>query len=258
LPSFEIVMNIFDFFIIYLSCGAPFGVYHFFLNRKKLTSTSLYVKSFLTVFVWIPYAFILLNDFATKRTLANQFARKAQSDARLFEIQKLLLQLQADSKEKISVFEFREILERYAGLTECCSTFDDTPNAAEVEIYRISLRKNSHIAANCLHRRNRHRLEFHQTNAREDFLQLISKLKSSVSDTEKLQHLAIELAKAVNDPETVDSIDQIFRKTPQSSKVFNVSKVENDVWNPREHKSLPQKQTPVHLQTLKTTAALKD
>lgn len=258
LANFIRVMNTSDFLIIYLACGAPFAVYFFLQNRKNLSPRMLWLKSFLTVFVWIPYAFLLLNDFATKKSRAGrENNNQASSNEKLREIQKQLLDLQLEAERKISPFEFREILERYAGLTNFCNFEDKAPSAAEREIFRIALRKNTGLAANCLHRRNRQRLLFHQTLARKDFLQIITKLKFSVINTEKLSDLAINFVEILNDPEAKESLAGIFNETLQNKDKISVRELETVVWKSKEQKPLTANQTPIHLQALRaaTTAA---
>jgi hypothetical protein len=247
------VINISDLLIIYLACGAPCGVYFFLQNRKKLSSKKLWLKSFLTVFVWIPYAFNLLHDFATNKSRASQLNEFQSLNKRISKIQKLLLELNFDSSSKMSLFEFREVLERYAGLTMAVNFADMSPNQAEKEVFRVAMRQNIALGANCLHRRNRQRLLFHQTLARRDFLQILAELKLFVSEKEKLRDLAIEFVEMLKDFQAQESLVEIFNQTLQSSGDFNVQSLENEVWKSKEHKPLPASQMPNHLQALTAT-----
>ena len=250
-------MNLTDFLIIYLACGAPFGVYFFLQNRKKFPALRLWMKFFLTVFVWFPYAFLLLHDFITKKSTAGKSLKKSAVAERLVEIQKSILEQQSGAPVKISPFEVREVLERYAELTLSCRTDGDDPTASEKEVYRVALRQNLDIGAECLHRRNRQKLLFHQTLAREDFLKIIVRLKNSISDPEMLEKLTAELTGILKDPEAQEAVAAVFDEKQQSGDQYAVRKVENVVWNSTEHKpSVKIQSTPFHSRPLtKATAA---
>jgi hypothetical protein len=250
-------MNLIDFLIIYLACGAPFGVYFFLQNRKKFSVRKLWLKSFLTVFVWIPYAFNLLHHFTTKKIQTRQKREKALLDERLAGIQKLILDLHFESSSKISSFEIREVFERYAGLTMVCNFENNAPSQTEKEIFRISLRQNPELGASCLHRRNRERLLLHQIQARKDFLQIIRELMISVFDTDELRNLVIEFVETIGDFEAQNLVKESLLGTLQNDSNSNVQQLENEVWKSNEHKPLPIKTTPVHLQVLTATATPK-
>src|SRR5688572_2946946 len=88
-----IQMNPNDFLIIYLACGAPFGVYYFFDKRNALPSNRLWLKTFLMVFFWIPFALkmLVINKKRTKglkRVFAEQSVLDFDSDDKIFSIQK--------------------------------------------------------------------------------------------------------------------------------------------------------------------------
>jgi hypothetical protein len=251
-------MNISDLFIIYLACGAPCGVYFYLQNRKKLRPANLWLKSFLTMFVWIPYAFVLLHDFATKRKQARLLKEKSAFEEKLSNLQRRLLQFHFDSSAEHSLFEFREVLDRYAGLTFAAGSLNETPNAAESEIFRIALRENSRLAAECLHRRNSQRLQFHQNLARRDFLKVLSELKYSAAEPELLKAKALEFAKILSDAEAVEKIYEIFADSLQSANENAVKNLETEVWNPEITKQQPAKQIPIRLKAFIAATSKKD
>lgn len=231
-------MNTSDIFIIYLACGAPFGVYFFLQNRKKFMTAMLWLKSFLTVFVWIPYAFLLLNDFATKRNRTKQFARNTHLDAEISRIQKKLLQIQLKSENKIPIFEFREVLERYVGLTLLCQSGEKEPNETEKEIFRVSLRQNSPAGANCLHRRNQKRLEFHQALARKDFLKVIAALNNFGLESPEFTELIFELTNILDDTKASESLAELFAQHRHDKGAFIAADLKKKGWNFKELKQL--------------------
>ncbi len=244
LAIFLILMNVTDFFIIYLSCGAPFGVYFFLQKRNQSNRRKLYLKSLLTLFVWIPYAFQLLSDFATKKSQKEKLA----AEEKLLDFQKQIAQCLIDSGASGKLFEFREILERYAGLTLACNSARNEPSAAEREIFRIALQCNIEAGANCLHRRNRLRLEFHQTLARKDFLQAVAKLRLAASDSEKLKYSANGFVEILQDAEAQNNLAEIFDESLQSRDNFNVPDSGKEECNLIKHKPLASNQN--HFQAL--------
>lgn len=229
-------MNPVDLFILYLACGAPFGVYFFFQNREKSPAAAILLKSFLTVVVWIPYALQLLNANITKKITVSKFDAADESDSalkkKLDEIQRRLMRIFLKSRADISVFEFREVVERYSGLTLAAQT--DEVGDSESEVFKITNHKNTRLAAKCLHRRNRLRLEFHQRLASRDFLKLLSKL--SGFEAEKLRLTALEFATLLNDGETRRALENLFAAGSQIDHDFVVIQGEKVVWNSKERK----------------------
>ena len=104
-------MSLTDFIIIYLACGTPFGVYHFIDNRK---SNSHWLKSLLTVFVWIPYALRLLREkFTGHFSQLNSGKTKnpsLENEVTLEKTKKELERLLIKEIKRFSTFEFRETI----------------------------------------------------------------------------------------------------------------------------------------------------
>ena len=254
-------MKLSDIFIIYLSCGAPFGVYFFLHNRTKLNSAALWLNSFLTTIVWFPYAFQFLHGFVTKRFGEYRFANRTKSDSfqkqRIEEIEKEFSNILYQTNTDISLFDFRETIKRYVGLTiaDQISTQSSEIGNNEKELFRVTNDKNVEISAKCLNRRNRSKLKFHQTLAREDFLRLFNKLNSCLHQPEKFRRLAIEFVKLLKDVEAQNVLHKIFEKSLQIDNVLIVNKVENDVWKSKQKQPVPAKKIPLNLPALSATAS---
>jgi hypothetical protein len=247
LPSAKSVMNLSEFIIIYLACGAPFGVHYFLQNRRETDFSTIVLKSFLTVFVWIPYALRLLHSRITKELINKDFEKNIAADAdrqnKLDEIQKNIWQLAAEKNSAVSIFEFREIFERYVGLTLAMKE-----NAAEtpgVEIFTVANHPDKNLGAKCLSRRNRSRLDFHQTLASRDFLKLLSRLQAN--DSEKLRLSAIEFVRILDDAETLRAVEKLFAGAAQRKQSRAVQEMEKEVWNTDRHKPLPAKTISINL-----------
>ena len=171
LPKIK-AMNFFDIFIIYLACGAPFGVYYFLNHRNQQPHT--FIKTILISLFWIPFAFGLLQKYVTKQLPNSIFSKKVDfRDEEIQETKKHLEDIFMKNKFDISVFELREIFDRYIGLTESILNQDDLIESNS-EFFEIAGNENAALAAKCYERRNRKLLFFHQTLAGQDFLKMIS------------------------------------------------------------------------------------
>lgn len=254
-------MNLIDLFIIYLACGAPFGVYYYLQNRMKTDSVSLWLKTAINFLFWIPFTLLLLRRNKNLKLHLNRFGKISPAEAMqievLFSIKKQLEQFLPESDLKISVYEFREIVERYVGLTLGNSIGTSKISEPEKEIFRVSTTNNVELGAICFARRNRKRLLSHQTEARKDFLHLIKNLFDGSSDKAALKQSAIELVNNLNDIEARKSLAEIFADSGQSDGRLNVKRLEKNLWKPELNKPLHIKPTSILLQTMETTSLHK-
>ncbi len=234
-------MNIYDWLIIYLACGAPFAVYYFLQNRRVANSNSLWLKTVLVFSFWLPFAMRLLFE---NRTLRNIFDKQTDSDStrdkQLAPLRKNLetaiISIIPHKRENIlapTIFEVREILERYTGLTLALQTEPDF-SRTDNEFYKISNHKNARLAEICSARRNRQRLFFHQTEARRDFLNLIG-----IANDKKLFRQTVQFAKLLKDSEAQIALEKLAQTTTPES----VKTTENDLWKSATHKPQPINQT---------------
>jgi hypothetical protein len=257
-------MNLYDFLIIYLSGGAPLGVYYFLLNRKTPHFKHLWLKTFLTFTFWLPFAYRLLRKSSLMQSVSGVFfGRKLVLDANIekniYPIQKQLEKVFLESNLKLSIYEVREIFERYAGLTLTCQFEHNNSQTARTEnkIFEIAGHQNAELAAACLHRRNRNRLTFHQTEARRDFLNLLAELFDSDSDIEKLHETAIEFVTLLNDTEARNAIEKIFDLKTQTAEELNVKNTETAIWKSETQKPLLPKPSSTRLKALTAATSLR-
>lgn len=231
------VMNLTDFIIIYLACGTPFGVYHFIDNRK---SNSHWLKSLLTVFVWIPYALRLLRQKYIERLLKldsgktkNLFPENEIAlDKTIKELERLLIK----DVKKFSTFEFRETVERYVGLTIANRAEKEKPTEKEKNLFEISGSDNKILAAKCLHRRNLKLLSFHHSLARKDFLKFILRQSEDISEAENFCNLLFKFIRLLKDEEAEREIKNNFAFVSQSEKEKAVTESEKELWTPEIQK----------------------
>lgn len=247
-------MNLSDTIIIYLTCGAPFGVYYFLQNRTRTDSITLWLKSLLNFIFWMPFAFLLLSR---NNRLKNLFYNRGKTNAEeskpddiLYFLQKRIEKKFLESDLKISIYEFREIVERYVGLTLAKPDKPLTIGKRNSEVFRVSKNKNTELGAVCLARRNRKRLSFHHIEAREDFLQLIKKLFEASSERIELEQTTIELINFLQDYNALQNLEKMFDCSKQSDTPPSVKLTEKELWKPEIHKPSTIKLISIPLQTM--------
>ncbi len=131
-------MNLTEFLIIYLACGAPFGVFYFFQNHTKLVLGKLWLNTIITFAFWIPFAYRHLHE---NKILNKVFSSDAEvildvaQEKKLKSIQKQFENFLRESNLKISLYEFRETIDRYIGLTLINQTDIDAASVTDRELF---------------------------------------------------------------------------------------------------------------------------
>lgn len=205
-------MTISELLVIYFSAGAPVAVYFYLQNRAQPNRKKIWRLTVFTFLFWIPAAARLLfaNEIFRKNNFpdcALEFSPPVESEEKLRLLQKRLEKILQSSGGAYSVFEFRETLERYVGLTLAAHAATGDGNE---EFFLVSKNKNHALAARCLARRNLERLQFHRISARADFLQAISLLSDGVSDKREIARTAREFAKVLEDYEMENAVEKTF------------------------------------------------
>jgi len=257
------MMNSFDFLIIYLTCGAPLGVFYFLQNRKQQIGIRLWLKTFFTFVFWLPFGFRLLMKNQTNKKFFGDgklFSKMAKTENEIFLVQSQFEEALQKSTLQISIFEFRKVFERYVGLTIAQGGENLNITEAGKEVFRIGNNGNVEIGAVCLNRRNLKRLTFHQTQARQDFFQVISHLVTAASDRKEFVETVADFLRLINDTEAQSALEKISFDSLQNDKSFAVNRSENYLWNTEIRKSPTAKSTRLQLQTLtaRTNSSAKD
>ena len=166
-------MNLFDAIIIYLACGAPFGVYYF-VNQRNRQNRVFFNPVLITLF-WLPFALVLFQKYVTKKLPDSIFFKsEILGEQEIIETKNDLERVLLKNSFGISIFEIKEILERYVGLTSALENQAEQSEAGN-HFFEIAGTKNSQLASKCYQRRNRKLLSYHQTLAGQDLLKLIDK-----------------------------------------------------------------------------------
>lgn len=256
-------MNIFDAIIIYLACGAPFGVYYFLHHREKVDAGQLALKVLLEWVIWPASAVKMIggSHLFSSRSKPNFDALTeldARQDEKVCEIQKSLEQIFFDgpASAQISIYAFREVFDRYAGLSLALRDEGDSPGVPQAEIFHAADHGNVELASICLNRRNRSLLVTHQIQARGDFIDTVDRLAGSPSERTDTWILVNELAVVLDDIEAIGAIDEIFTGTPQTRRAGRVKERGDVLWKPGKLNQLPTDQSALNLQPLPATMKL--
>ncbi len=221
-------MSFSEIIIMYLTFGAPFGVYHYLQNRSSHFRVSNAFFSIAVATIWIGYAVKMARDtiFIPNDEFDTVLFSDSQISDNLERSQKDLfralgeVKIQNPATTNFSVFELRETLERFVGLTLELKNvaLNSKPTAPELEVFKIVGRTtDSEIGGICIHRRNVIRLRAHREKAREDFLATTVSLyvdiltKNPKNETlERFRDSSIQIADELDDHQTARQLEQKF------------------------------------------------
>lgn len=221
-------MNFYDFIIIYLACGAPFGVFYFVNQRKR--ESHVLIRTFLITLFWFPFAFRLLQKVISKKSPSAPLSKKEiLRDEEINATKKDLERIFLKHDVRISIFELREVFDRYIGLTMAAESQEITTPENSL-IFKVAGNQNAELASTCYQRRNRKLLSFHQTLAGQDFFKLISEFVARFPDAAQIESISLKLVKVLDDETTEKSLRKLFRDGKQSAKNATVSKTEKEIW----------------------------
>jgi hypothetical protein len=228
-------MNMFDFIIIYLTCGAPFGVYYYLQNRNLPNNKFFFLKLIFNFFFWILFSISLVSQKGFFRNLFDyNFDKKvvldSKREAEISAIRKFFETGIFKNSFQFSIYEFREIFDRYVGLTlETNGPTGEITHSVK-DFCRISEVPNKKIAENCLHRRNRQRLFFHQKLARDDFWEITDKIINKSENRAEILIKLSRLIKILNDSESKIFFQTFSENSLQTIENKHVFNQEYDLW----------------------------
>ena len=182
-------MTFTEFFTTYLAVGAPFGAYYFLKHRGKSSDIALSLKSITVALLWFVFAARLLKKWylSSKASLLGRrwhYSRQRKIEKASQNVINAFTNL-SNEVRSVRYFEFREILERFIGLTLASqnSSVNSLGVTHESEIFQIvgHERRALRLAERILHRKNFLRLELHRSSARQDFLRVCRDLKAEIS-----------------------------------------------------------------------------
>lgn len=172
-------MTYFDIAIIYLSLGAPLGVYSFFQVKSSMVRPVDVVRALGSVVFWPIYGVKLLFPNLRSVFANDGFARLSEADSAAFTKTRNVL---SELKTALSIFPRSEaaesyaVVERYAELRLMlmASATQDCPNF--YDLFAAAGHPNPRIGAKCLGRRNRQNVLKHQIAAHLSVIDLVESL----------------------------------------------------------------------------------
>jgi len=230
-------VSIADPLIIYLAIGSPFAVHHFLKYRPAFSFREVF-RTILVWLFWPAYAVWLLTHSKTPGTSRISYSPDyipldAASAKRVDELRSEMERLVCRNMEQ-SILDFREVFERYVGLTTE-TLAEPMRTASPFAEMTMNGEENAKLNAICLNRRNRRQLEFHQIRARNDFLEFAAAMSDGIENSE-FEHLAIELSTLLLDSEGLEAlkINQIV--AGQTEAEPSVIDLESEVWPSKAHR----------------------
>ncbi|MBK8811392.1 MAG: hypothetical protein IPN69_11765 [Acidobacteria bacterium] len=226
-------MNLFDLTIIYLACGAPFGVYFFLTSKERLHKPSFYIGLSLNFLFWIQYAVRLtLASERVRKLFDSDSKRGVGLNSRLdHKIQMIRARCEEDLHRispNFRIFEFRDEFERMVGLNLELNGATRRPAAHVNELCEISGRGRSAPAEACLHRRNLAKLVFHRDVSRRELLSRFELLIKGDAMTPDLRADIAELFLIVGDSSAASEFERRCVFAEDASKK-RLASARNDV-----------------------------
>lgn len=165
----------FELSIIYLACGAPFGVYYLVTSRIEKRKPAFALKLLKNFVFWPQYAVRLLvrSEWLRKSFdsyVLRRVGRDFDLDEKLRRVRKDLERIHLESNNPARIFEFREDFDRYAGLSVELSRWTNGDQSTAAEFQSAAGRRATDAISATWKRRNRSRLDAHRDLARTEFL----------------------------------------------------------------------------------------
>lgn len=181
-------MELSELIVIYLACGAPFAV-HYATSRRPERSVTKLINLVLALLAWPVFAVRLVIERIRYHALAGE--------RRIEGLRAEIEETAFPSNDMQSVFEFRETFYRYVGLARALN--EKASEEFGNDLFETVGHPNDILAARCLARKNRSRLERHRNDARVDFLATIADLSAASAKRDRILGLAAALTEQVGD-----------------------------------------------------------
>lgn len=212
-----------EMIVLYLAAGAPFCALHYFeINSERspyvraLTSTGL-----LPIWIFCAVRYIV-------STRSKRLKSRSSQDERIHETSKRLENVFAEIADSVSIYEFRETVERYVGLSFANqsvepNTLDPAAPTQQDVYFEFGVSKLNNIV---LARRNRKLLEFHLNDARRNLFEAIS--SQIVFRTHRSRSLLEELSNGLNDAKAIAELNQTFPTNVDSTQVRSSEQIDRE------------------------------
>jgi hypothetical protein len=211
-------MNIFDLLIIYLACGAPFGVYYAFTSREKRRTPMFFLKLSVNCLFWFQFGLrLILRNGRVRKSFDSAFGRRVvwenRRDSEIRSIRRSLESNLGREEFGFSVFEFREEVESYVGLILELGEASSAPAGSIVEFAEITGRGRNAVHERCIHRNNLSKLRAHRDLVRVSLLDRAFRLNPQDPDSLDMLGDFARLFELVGDESAVARIAALISKS---------------------------------------------
>ena len=232
-------MRISDAIIIYLAIGSPLAVHYLLKSRGDDTSAHM-LRAIFTFVFWPIYAISVtfsakLTNEGRKVSSSDSNGLDAKLDKKVDEIASALEMFFHESFPERSALEYREIIDRYIGLTFAIQ-FDQLDRPGPLTKIVVSTPESAQLNSICLNRRNRKGLETHRNRARGDFVELVAEAAETDGFHSAFANLASELSRVISDDEACRQIEALANRRRQTPVEMSVNSIEKELWHSQTHK----------------------
>jgi hypothetical protein len=176
-------MAYFDLVVIYLACGAPFGVYELTITHG---TGNVALRSLAAIVLWPIFAVGHLKRFSRPDT-------HLQTEVQLLRTR--LEQAVFSNASSGEIFEFRRAYQQLTGLA---NLVNERPSST-YELFGVTDHPDPRLASVCVARRNSSRVDFHLERARQDLVRVI--FSTLPERTETVVNLLKELGDLTGSPD---------------------------------------------------------
>jgi len=195
-------MDLIDAVIIYLALGAPVGALHY-ISRARSGPGAL-ATSGLAAMAWIFYLPRLLHTRVESK-LNKSLSSELNRTKRLNRIARKLSAATLQTATRANLFEIREMLERYDGLSESLSQAENRAGI-QTDFWSAAGNPVPENAAIIHSRSNLAKLKLHREDAAKELTDLSSKLDRQTADGKKAIEALAELFIDCDDPDLANLI----------------------------------------------------
>jgi hypothetical protein len=222
-------MSIADVIVIYLAVGAPFAVYQYFQNRRSRKARRLFLSVFALLF-WPAVAAGLVIRQLTNAYSDNHFVSDRHLDVsaeKANEIRKRLSTELVGTLPELSVYDLRDVLDRYVGLSIMANETTPATDGPPAFMFSAAGRERYELGVLCLTRRNRRRVLGRHSAVRYEFLNLFERLSERHPKRDAHLALGIDLARELKDDNTVDLLQALASNGRPGQSIHDKSGAES-------------------------------
>lgn len=191
-------MTYIDLLIIYLACGAPFGVYLFTVSDG---GRHVLPRAAAAAAVWPVYAVVYISELFRSRSNRKSDVQRIRTE---------LENLSFSATSPSAVFEFRQAFERFTGLAGLAV---GGRGSQTIDLYTSIGHPQPSLASRCLARRNRRKVDLHLENSLRELAAILDRhtpdsSRSMVSELLDELHSAIGTMAAASRGDVIPASDQ--------------------------------------------------